>query len=354
MANFAITYSAPVKDMLFVMNELAGLSQIITHPKYVSLGRDFGGISKILEKAASKTNQHNSDNFQIPKNFPRLVATAYKEIINHDDTLVSISSNIAFIDRIYQKCLHRTGMAGEFNSVNGFTDEMYRLHIMRSYSESLRALGYYSASLDDAVTSTTNACTAGVNRAIYEFLSPISHGFSTELALEVASLGAQIHRDWNFAPQIELSKVVEADVSVWVNDLVLQKTLKDGGAVGRVLVRKIEKTEADLGESTSDNALSILKHLKMGREALEQSLDFLLKTNSKFIVTGSAGKAYLQICGLVLSGWQMARASLAAERLREQDCDFYEAKIMTAKFFMANVLPRTQSLLISLANHLGE
>ena len=54
MANSsAMIYSAPVKDMLFVMNELAGLSQIISWPRYSSLGNDASAISKILEKAAS-------------------------------------------------------------------------------------------------------------------------------------------------------------------------------------------------------------------------------------------------------------------------------------------------------------
>jgi hypothetical protein len=33
-------YIAPVKDMLFVMNELAGLSEVVSYPSYVEAGAD--------------------------------------------------------------------------------------------------------------------------------------------------------------------------------------------------------------------------------------------------------------------------------------------------------------------------
>lgn len=351
----AMIYSAPVKDMLFVMNELAGLSQIISCPRYSSLGNDASAISKILEKAASDGRRVGSKRIQSSQELPRLVTTAYNEIVDGGEAFISGCSNIALIDRIYQKCLHHTQAA--FNSQVGdiHSDESRKLFVMRSFSESLRALGYYSASLHDAMTSSDSSHITGVNRAIFEFISPVSQGFSIGLALEAATIGAQIHKRWNFTPEIELSKISEKDISIWANDLILQKTLRDGGAVGRVLIRKIEKTEDDLQDSGSKNALIILRHLTVGRKALDASIDCLLKgIHPGAVIRGGIGADYLQICGLVLSGWQMARAALAAERLRDQDNSFYEAKIMTAKFFMANILPRAQALLVSLINGVGD
>jgi len=49
----------------------------------------------------------------------------------------------------------------------------------------------------------------------------------------------------------------------------------------------------------------------------------------------------------------MARAVLAAERLHDDDNYFYETKIITASFFMANILPRVQALLTSLTEGIG-
>jgi len=47
-----MTYIAPVKDMLFVMNELAGLSDIIAYPRFSALGINAELIPQLLEKAA--------------------------------------------------------------------------------------------------------------------------------------------------------------------------------------------------------------------------------------------------------------------------------------------------------------
>jgi hypothetical protein len=58
--------------------------------------------------------------------------------------------------------------------------------------------------------------------------------------------------------------------------------------------------------------------------------------------------AYLRLCGLVLGAWQMARALLAAERLRDSDPSFYDAKIATARFFAENLLPQAQALATSI------
>jgi alkylation response protein AidB-like acyl-CoA dehydrogenase len=49
-------YVAPVKDMLFVMNELAGLSTVVSYPTYAEAGADVDLASAILEESA-KFNQ---------------------------------------------------------------------------------------------------------------------------------------------------------------------------------------------------------------------------------------------------------------------------------------------------------
>ncbi len=49
-------YVAPVKDMLFVMNELAGLSDVVAYPSYPDAGADVDLAPAILEESA-KFNQ---------------------------------------------------------------------------------------------------------------------------------------------------------------------------------------------------------------------------------------------------------------------------------------------------------
>jgi hypothetical protein len=62
---------------------------------------------------------------------------------------------------------------------------------------------------------------------------------------------------------------------------------------------------------------------------------------------------YLKLAGIVLGGWQMARAMLAAASKRAEDPAFYEAKIATAQFFAQHVLPQAGALEVSIVSAKG-
>jgi hypothetical protein len=53
---------------------------------------------------------------------------------------------------------------------------------------------------------------------------------------------------------------------------------------------------------------------------------------------------YLELAGIVLAGWHMARAMLVAARDEVGDAPFYGAKIATARFFAEQILPRAVAL----------
>ena len=64
-----------------------------------------------------------------------------------------------------------------------------------------------------------------------------------------------------------------------------------------------------------------------------------IKSDVRAVYAGSV--VYLKLAGIVLGGWQMARAALSAERKLQNgggDTQFYEAKIATATFFAYHFL----------------
>jgi len=139
--------------------------------------------------------------------------------------------------------------------------------------------------------------------------------------------------------------IYEGTTAIQANDLVGRKTVRDGGAVAKELAQRIAATEKDLAASGSDDAKAVLKQLALARSAFEQAVTYIVtnaKTDIKAVYAGSY--AYLRLSGLVLGGWQMARALLAAERLRDGDPKFYDAKIATARFFAENLMPQAQAL----------
>jgi hypothetical protein len=127
-----------------------------------------------------------------------------------------------------------------------------------------------------------------------------------------------------------------------------RKTYRDGGAVARSLIAQVRTTEAALADSQSVDLQAIGRQLALGSAALEDVVSFVVsifKTDIKGVFAGSV--PYLKLAGIVLGGWQMARAALIAEQklqAGEGDAGFYKAKIATARFFADHILSAAQGL----------
>uniref|UniRef100_UPI00293D530A acyl-CoA dehydrogenase C-terminal domain-containing protein n=1 Tax=Janthinobacterium sp. TaxID=1871054 RepID=UPI00293D530A len=90
------------------------------------------------------------------------------------------------------------------------------------------------------------------------------------------------------------------------------------------------------------------RQLSEGSAALEAVVEYVaanMKTDIKAVFAGSV--LYLKLAGIVLGGWQMARAALIAQRkldAGEGDQAFYSAKIGTARFFADHILSQASGL----------
>ena len=274
---------------------------------------------------------------------------------------------IAVAERAYQKAVQYAkdrvqsrdlaGSAGPVAIIHQ-PDVKRMLMTMRAYTEAARALAYYAAAAYDAQHAAPDEAVRKSNQALYEFLVPIVKGFSTEMSIEVASLGVQVHGGMGFIEETGAAQhyrdariltIYEGTTAIQANDLIGRKTVRDGGATAKAFSAKIAETEKELAASGSVDAEAVLKQLSIGRAAFDEVVAYILanaKTNTKAVYAGSC--AYLRLAGLVLGGWQMARGLLAAERLRDSDPAFYNTKIATARFFIENLLPQAQGLATSI------
>ena len=109
-----------------------------------------------------------------------------------------------------------------------------------------------------------------------------------------------------------------------------------------------ELTEAELRAADNADFAAIARQLADGSRALEEVVDFMvanIKGDIKGVFAGSV--LYLKLAGIVLGGWQMGRAALAAQRKLEEgagDAQFYKAKIGTARFFADHILSQAPGL----------
>jgi butyryl-CoA dehydrogenase len=223
------------------------------------------------------------------------------------------------------------------------------LMTMRSQTEAARALAYVTAAAYDNVHRSPDVATKKANQAFYEYLVPIVKGWSTELSVDVASIGVQVHGGMGFIEETGAAQyyrdarilpIYEGTTAIQANDLIGRKTVRDGGETAKVIIGQVRRTASELAESASPELQAIGKRLVAGARALEDVVDYVvanIRTDVKGVFAGSV--TYLKLAGIVLGGWQMARAAkIAAGRLEGTDADFYRAKLATARFFADHVL----------------
>ncbi|OIN92323.1 MAG: acyl-CoA dehydrogenase, partial [Comamonadaceae bacterium CG1_02_60_18] len=110
---------------------------------------------------------------------------------------------IAIAERAYQKAVEFAKERVQSRPVDGslpaagpiiyHPDVKRMLMTMRAYVEGCRALSSVAAAAYDAAHHHPDAETRKQNQTFYEFMVPLVKGFSTEMSLEVTSLGVQVH-----------------------------------------------------------------------------------------------------------------------------------------------------------------
>ena len=276
---------------------------------------------------------------------------------------------IGVAERAYQKAVIFAKDRAQSRDLSGSAGPVAIIHhpdvrrmlmSMRSQIEAARGLAYVTAAASDIGHHHADAATRKTNQAFYEFLVPIVKGWSTEMSIEVASTGVQIHGGMGFIEETGAAQlyrdariltIYEGTTAIQANDLIGRKTARDGGAVAKDIIAQVKATQQQLAASTDGDLIAIGKQLAIGAEALNDVVDFVvanLKTDIKGVFAGSV--PYLKLAGIVLGGWQMGRAALiACEKLGsgEGDVSFYKAKIGTARFFADHVLVQADALRIS-------
>ena len=230
------------------------------------------------------------------------------------------------------------------------------LMTMRAYTEGCRAMASVGAAAFDAAHHHPDADARQQNTAFYEFMVPVIKGFSTEMSLEVTSLGVQVHGGMGFIEDTgaaqyyrdaKILTIYEGTTAIQANDLVGRKTARDGGRTAKAIAVQIEATEAELAQRDSADARAVLKRLTAARVAFLEVVEFVAgqtRTAPNAVFAGSV--PYLMLAGNLMAGWQLARSLLVAEELANAGTDvaFMHAKVATARFYAEHILNKAQGV----------
>jgi len=273
---------------------------------------------------------------------------------------------IAIADRAYQKAAEFAKERVQSRPVDGslpaagpiihHPDVKRMLMTMRAYTEGCRALASVAAAAYDAAHHHPDAETRKQNQTFYEFMVPLIKGYSTEMSLEVTSLGVQVHGGMGFIEETgcaqyyrdaKILTIYEGTTAIQANDLVGRKTSRDGGQTAKALAVQVQATEAALTATGTADAVAMAKRLAAARLAFVDVVDFVAgntKAKPNDVFAGSV--PYLMLSGNLMAGWQMARALLVAQEqvAKGVDVAFMQAKITTARFYADHILTKVPGL----------
>jgi alkylation response protein AidB-like acyl-CoA dehydrogenase len=275
---------------------------------------------------------------------------------------------IAVAERAYQKAREYAKERVQSRPVDGSVqhsvsivhhpDVRRMLGTMRASIEASRAVAYVAAAHADRAHHHPDAAVRAEHHALYEFMVPVVKGWSTEMSVEVASLGVQIHGGMGFIEETGAAQfyrdarilpIYEGTTAIQGNDLIGRKTVRDGGAVARRIIGDIGQVvhalEANAAFGASPAFKAMHTHLAAATRSFANAVAFMLdnarkEPNAAYM----GGVPYLKLVGIVLGGWQKARALIASQRLMQDDPAFHGAKVATAHHYATHILPQAGAL----------
>jgi hypothetical protein len=228
------------------------------------------------------------------------------------------------------------------------------LMTQKAFAEGGRALAYLIALALDANDHGEGQAQQDASDLV-ALLTPINKAFQTDRGLECANIGVQVYGGHGFICEWGMEQIVrdvriallyEGTNGIQANDLMGRKLM---GSKGRLVRKFIDDAEAFCAEHEGNAALAefipVLKRHLGEWWSLSEVMLAKGKEDPNYIM--GAAVDYQDYAGYVVLAWLWARmAAVAAAKLAagEGDKAFYEAKLVTARFYFQRLLPRTRAL----------
>jgi len=231
---------------------------------------------------------------------------------------------------------------------------------MKSLTQAARGLAYTAAAtLDVAHSALEEKQRVAANRRA-DLLTPIVKAWCSDVAVEVASLGVQVHGGMGFVDDAEISQVYrdarigpifEGTNYIQAQDLLGRKVIRDQGVVLGELLEEIEKAARTLPDSATG-----LTYLRSGlldgcARLRAATKDLIASAPQQPDLVGATAYHFLQWLGILTGGWQLALATTAAAAASDKGLARTTADM--AAFYGTHVLPRALAHEATIRNGVG-
>ncbi|SEK80985.1 hypothetical protein SAMN05428989_0844 [Pseudoxanthomonas sp. GM95] len=219
---------------------------------------------------------------------------------------------------------------------------------IKSLTEGARLLALHAGTLIDIAHHADDAAEREQADTLVGFLTPISKACQTEWSIENTYNALQCfgghgyiheHGMEQLARDARITTLYEGTTGIQSLDLIGRKTAASGAAGLKLFLGLIEQfTRAHEGDAAAAEFIAPLREKAAEWGALTQ--DVLQRAASNPEELGAASTDYLFYSGYVVLAYWWARSVVAAQA-SNQDAAFKQAKLETARFYFARILPRT-------------
>lgn len=224
----------------------------------------------------------------------------------------------------------------------------------KAFAEGGRALVYLTAQQNDIVKKSESEAERKAADDLLGFLTPIAKAFLTESGVEAANLGMQVFGGHGFIAEWGMEQIVrdtriatiyEGTTGIQALDLLGRKVLMTQGQSLKNFTKMVHQfCQAEEGNDVLAGMVKQLTEINKEWGDLTMKVGMTAMKNRDEV--GAASVDYLMYSGYAVLGYLWARMAKAAQDALDAGTteeDYYNAKITTAKFYFARILPRTKS-----------
>jgi alkylation response protein AidB-like acyl-CoA dehydrogenase len=233
------------------------------------------------------------------------------------------------------------------------------LMTQKAFVEGCRLLTYFAGMEMDKAKYHPDAGERQKAADLLAILTPIVKSFDTDMAVEVTSIGIQVHGGYGYIRETgaeqpfrdtRIACIYEGTNGIQALDLLGRKVLGSGGQMARLLggvIGAFCQNHAAYEEMT-EFVPRLAGLLKEWSEATEEVAGRAGRDPDE---VGAAAVDYLQFTSYLCLAWcwaKVAAVAIAAMKGETGEKAFYEAKLATARFFFSRLLPRAEAHLDAL------
>tara|TARA_Y100000739_G_scaffold90158_1_gene77062 strand:- start:51 stop:1826 length:1776 start_codon:yes stop_codon:yes gene_type:complete len=240
------------------------------------------------------------------------------------------------------------------NSVNiiEHPDVLRTLIKMESLTQASRAICYDNAIAIDLAQNHKDEKIREKYQLKADLLTPISKSWATDIGVEVASLGIQVHGGMGFIEDTgvaqyyrdsRIAPIYEGTNGIQAIDLVTRKLKISDGLAIKNFLNEIKETSKKCSEKNDNDFIKIANNLNAAVKEIEICTEKLLewtKENKLRSVLFSASD-YLELFGITAGSHYLSRGALSEKNINSKSLS---ARKDLALFFSTQILVNSKSL----------